>query len=144
VGKSNLANLAGLEHRLFFTNTVVSNLVNSDHVSSFSCLDVWTNRHATSGVYANYFQCRDNYVFKIQFVLFLYLLLSVYHEMKTICLYIFLISHIYWGTEHQCLFRGFLIWRTKITKFWRNGNDSKQPYWPVCFTVCPYWYKHSQ
>ena len=21
------------------------------------------------------------------------------------------------------------IWRTKITKFWRNGNDWKQPYW---------------
>jgi hypothetical protein len=33
-------------------NTVVSNHVNSDHVPSFSCLDVWTNRQATSGVYA--------------------------------------------------------------------------------------------
>ena len=31
-----------------------------------------------------------------------------YHEMKTICLYIFLISDIYWGTEHQYLFSRFL------------------------------------
>jgi hypothetical protein len=31
-----------------------------------------------------------------------------YHETKTICLYIFLISDIYWGTEHQYLFSGFL------------------------------------
>ena len=31
---------------------VVSNHVNSNHVPSFSCLDVWTNRQATSGVYA--------------------------------------------------------------------------------------------
>ena len=38
--------------RWCFTNTVVSNHVNSDHVPSFSCLDVWTNRQATSGVYA--------------------------------------------------------------------------------------------
>jgi hypothetical protein len=53
-------------------------------------------------------QCRDNYFFKIKFVFFLYLLLSVYHETKTICLYIFLISDIYWGTEHQYLFSGFL------------------------------------
>ena len=34
-------------------NTVVSNHVNSDHVPSFSCLDFWTNRQATSGVYAS-------------------------------------------------------------------------------------------
>jgi hypothetical protein len=34
------------------TNMVVSNHVNSDHVPSFSCLDVWTNRQVTSGVYA--------------------------------------------------------------------------------------------
>ena len=32
--------------------TVVSNHVNSDHVPFFSCLDVWANRQATSGVYA--------------------------------------------------------------------------------------------
>jgi hypothetical protein len=32
--------------------TVVSNHVNSDHVPFFSCLDVWTNRQASSGVYA--------------------------------------------------------------------------------------------
>ena len=31
-----------------------------------------------------------------------------YHETKTICLYIFLISDIYWGTEHQYLFKRFL------------------------------------
>jgi len=34
------------------THTVVSNHVHSDHVPSFSCLDVWANRQATSGVYA--------------------------------------------------------------------------------------------
>ena len=33
-------------------NTVVSNHVNSDHVSSFSCRDVWKVRQTTSGVYA--------------------------------------------------------------------------------------------
>jgi len=31
---------------------VVSNHVNSDHVQSFSCLDVWNVRRTTSGVYA--------------------------------------------------------------------------------------------
>ena len=32
--------------------------------------------------------------------------------------------------EVQCRLvrRNHVIWRTKITKFWRNGNDSKQPY----------------
>jgi hypothetical protein len=34
------------------THTVVSNHVHSDHVPSFSCLDVWANRQETSGVYA--------------------------------------------------------------------------------------------
>jgi hypothetical protein len=33
-------------------NTVVSNHVNSDHVPSFSCHDVWDVRQTTSGVYA--------------------------------------------------------------------------------------------
>jgi hypothetical protein len=33
--------------------------------------------------------------------------------------------------EVQCqeFHRNHVIWRTKITKFWRNGNDSKQLYW---------------
>ena len=33
--------------------------------------------------------------------------------------------------------RNHVIWRTKITKFWRNGNDSKQPYYfPInCFRL---------
>jgi hypothetical protein len=80
-----------------------------------------------------------------------------HHQRKTICLYVlFLISDRQCGTEHQHLFSGFLgvsrlefllctltpevqhwafhrnhvIWRTKITKLWRNGNDSK---WPYCF-----------
>jgi hypothetical protein len=39
-----------LEVTCWDLNTVVSNHVNSDHVLSFSCLDVWTNRQATSGV----------------------------------------------------------------------------------------------
>ena len=33
-------------------NTVVSNHVNSDHVLSFSCLDIWGVWQTTSGVYA--------------------------------------------------------------------------------------------
>jgi hypothetical protein len=33
-------------------NTIVLNHVNSDHVPSFSCLDVWISRQTTSGVYA--------------------------------------------------------------------------------------------
>jgi hypothetical protein len=33
-------------------NTVVSNHVNSDHVPSFSCLDVLFSRQTTSAVYA--------------------------------------------------------------------------------------------
>jgi ABC-type amino acid transport system permease subunit len=33
-------------------NTVVLNHVNSDHVLSFSCLDIWKVRQTTSGVYA--------------------------------------------------------------------------------------------
>jgi hypothetical protein len=30
----------------------------------------------------------------------------------------------------QCrlVHRNHVIWRTKITKFWQNGNDTKQPY----------------
>ena len=35
-----------------WTNTVVSNYVNSNHVPSFSCHDVWNVRQTTSGVYA--------------------------------------------------------------------------------------------
>jgi hypothetical protein len=32
--------------------------------------------------------------------------------------------------EVQCrlVHRNHVIWRTKITRFWRNGNDSKQPW----------------
>jgi hypothetical protein len=35
--------------------------------------------------------------------------------------------------EVQCqdFHRNHVIWQTKITKFWRNGNDSKQPYCKV-------------
>jgi hypothetical protein len=35
-----------------------------------------------------------------------------------------------WPVENTLFHRNHVIWRTKITKFWRNGNDSKQPYWP--------------
>ena len=42
----------------------------------------------------------------------------------------------YWkGSENGRVFtidafhQNHVIWRTKITQFWRNGNDSKQPYW---------------
>jgi hypothetical protein len=52
-------------------------------------------------------QCRDYYFFKIKFVSF-FICCCQYHETKTICLYIFLISDIYWGTEHQYLFSRFL------------------------------------
>jgi hypothetical protein len=39
--------------------------------------------------------------------------------------------------EVQCqeFYRNHVIWRTKITKFWRNENDSKQPYC-VAFHPC--------
>jgi hypothetical protein len=29
--------------------------------------------------------------------------------------------------QYRLVHRNHVIWRTKITKFWRNGNDSKQP-----------------
>jgi hypothetical protein len=37
--------------------------------------------------------------------------------------------------EVQCrlVHRNHVIWWPKITKFWRNVNDSKQPYWPCGF-----------
>jgi hypothetical protein len=72
-------------------NTVVSNHVNSDHVPSFSCLDVWTNRKVTSvftlllwqrRYQLNYFICikdfneETKYFIKIKLVFFLYLRLS--------------------------------------------------------------------
>jgi hypothetical protein len=56
-------------------------------------------------------QCTDNYFFKIKFVLFLYLLLSVsksHHERKTTCLNIFLLSDRQWGTKHQYFLGRFL------------------------------------
>ena len=44
-------------HSAFHINMVVSNHVNSDHVLSFSCLDVCKARQTASGVYAitNYY-----------------------------------------------------------------------------------------
>ena len=38
-----------------------------------------------------------------------------------------LTSEVQWLTFH----RNHVIWRTKITTFWRNGNDSKQPHCPI-------------
>jgi hypothetical protein len=51
----------------FHFNTVVSNHVNSDHVPSFSCLDVWNVRQTTSGVYA------------------ITVITSTYHSCQSIC-----------------------------------------------------------
>ena len=48
-----------LHFKFHGVNTVVSNHINSDHVPTFSCLDVWTNRQATSGVYGMYEQSED-------------------------------------------------------------------------------------
>ena len=53
-------------------------------------------------------QCRDNYFFKIKFVLFLYLRLFSIKGKRSAFMYIFLISHIQWGTEHQYLLSRFL------------------------------------
>ena len=53
-------------------------------------------------------QCRDNYFFKIKFVLFLYLRLFSIKGKRSAFMYIFLISHIEWGTEHQYLLSRFL------------------------------------
>jgi hypothetical protein len=50
-------------------NTVASNHVNSDHVPSFSCLDVWTNRQETSGVYAYY--CDNGVIYLCYFLWFI-------------------------------------------------------------------------
>ena len=40
--------------------------------------------------------------------------------------------------EVQCrlVHRNHVIWRTKITKFWRNGNESKQPYYNIPVCIC--------
>ena len=38
------------DRQLLLCNTLVSNHVNSDHVPSFSCVDVWNVRQMTSGV----------------------------------------------------------------------------------------------
>jgi hypothetical protein len=37
--------------------------------------------------------------------------------------------------QHWAFHRNHVIWRTKITKFWRNGNDSK---WPYCLITYYY------
>jgi hypothetical protein len=37
--------------------------------------------------------------------------------------------------QYQEFHRNHVIWRTKITKFWWNGNDSKQPYWILEFEI---------
>jgi hypothetical protein len=38
-----------------------------------------------------------------------------------------------------------VIWRTKITKFWQNGNDSKQPYChPLFIIFCIHIHIHIQ
>jgi hypothetical protein len=78
-------------------------------------------------------QCRDNYFFKIKFVSFI-ICCCQHHERIMICLYIFLMFLLCTLTpEVQCLtfHRNHVIWPTKITKCWRNGNDSKQPYWNI-------------
>ena len=63
--------------------------------STLTILSIFCKRHISIKLFYLYqrLQCRYNYFFKIKFVFFLYLLLQ-YHETKTICLYIFLISDI--------------------------------------------------
>ena len=58
---------------LLYFNKVVSNHVNSDHVPSFSCLDVWTNRKATSGDYAQKSLTRLTHSFARFCIFFFYL-----------------------------------------------------------------------
>ena len=65
------------------------------------------------GYQLNYFICiKDFYTEKITSLklnLFSFFICCCqHHERKTICLYIFLISDRYWGTEHQYLFIRFL------------------------------------
>jgi hypothetical protein len=99
-------------------------------------------------------QCRDKYFFKIKFVFFLYLRLSALSKENDLplCIYFWYQtdsgvpntrgSNIKNGTyrlefllctltlEVQCqeFHRNHVIWLTKITKFSRNGIDSKQRY----------------
>jgi DNA polymerase III psi subunit len=94
---------------------------------------------------------QDNYFFKIKFVFFLYLLLSASWKENDLSWYISVIRqtvgcrtpvftqpfswhfHISLCTltpEVQCLtfHKNHMVWQTKTTNFWGNGNDSKQAY----------------
>jgi hypothetical protein len=52
------------DRQLLLCNTLVSNHVNSDHVPSFSCVDVWNVRQMTSGVMGQY--CMKIFIFELK------------------------------------------------------------------------------
>jgi hypothetical protein len=99
-------------------NTVVSNHVNSDHVPSFSCLDVWSAWQTTSAIsvttsaFHSHFICIKDLTtdtitsLKLNLLSF-FICCYQHHETKTICLYIFQISDRYCSTKHQYLFSRF-------------------------------------
>jgi hypothetical protein len=63
-------------------------------------------------------QFTDNYFFKDKFAFFLYLLPSASWKENA------------FTPEVQCLtfHQKYVVWQTKITNYWRNGNYSKQAY----------------
>jgi hypothetical protein len=79
--------------------------------------------------------------------LFSFFICSCQHQRKTICLYVyfsditltvryrtpvfteFLLCILTSEVQCRLIHRIHVIWRTKITIFWRNGNDWEQPYW---------------
>jgi hypothetical protein len=89
---------------------------------------------------------RDNYVFKIKFVFFLYLLLSVLWNEHDLSLYIsdikdrtlklhisieVFVVYIDIGSSMPISPSKSRDLADENNKFWRNGNDSKQPYCPI-------------
>jgi hypothetical protein len=73
-------------------------------------------------------QSRDNYFFKIKFVFSLFAAIRQIVGYRTpVCIQPLCTL----TPEVQCFtfHRNHVIWQTKITKFWQNGNDSKQPYY---------------
>jgi hypothetical protein len=98
---------------------------------------LWQQRQISIKLFYLYqrLQCRDKYFFKIKFVFFLYLRLSASSKEYDLplCIYTYRLEILLCtlAPEVQCrlVHRNHVICRTKITKFWRNGNDSKQPYY---------------
>jgi hypothetical protein len=68
---------------------------------------IFCNRQKSIKLFYMYrrFQCTDNYFFKKNNFFYFFIYCCQYHERKTICLDIFLLSDRHWGTEHQYLIK---------------------------------------